>query len=206
MIPYYQDEACTVYHGDCRDMEWPEADLIWTDPPYAVKDIELYSTLGEKGAAALKPGGHLFSYVGQIALPDALERLCAHLTYWWILSSFYENRATGHVWSRGVRPLWKPIAWLRKEPQGIPAEWVFDTVTSPKAKASGHPWEQPSKDAVRYLSILASNDDVILDPFMGSGSTLRAAKDCGRKSIGIEVEERYCEIAVKSLGQEVFAV
>ncbi len=68
-----------------------------------------------------------------------------------------------------------------------------------------HPTEKPVELVSWFAELTTSEDDLILDPFMGSGTTLRAAKDLGRKAIGIEIEERYCEIAAKRLAQEVFA-
>ena len=69
-----------------------------------------------------------------------------------------------------------------------------------------HPTQKPVA-LFHYLVCTYSNDgDIILDPFMGSGTTLRAAKDLGRKAIGIEIEERYCEIAAKRMSQSVMAL
>jgi site-specific DNA-methyltransferase (adenine-specific) len=68
----------------------------------------------------------------------------------------------------------------------------------------GHPTPKP-EDLMRWL-ITKCPPGVVADPFMGSGSTLRAAKDLGRKAIGIEVDERYCEVAARRMGQEVLAL
>jgi DNA modification methylase len=65
-----------------------------------------------------------------------------------------------------------------------------------------HPTQKPV-DVIAWAIVLAPKSESILDPFMGSGTTLRAAKDLGRKAIGIEIEEKYCEIAVRRLAQEV---
>ena len=68
-----------------------------------------------------------------------------------------------------------------------------------------HPTQKPLKLITQIVNDFSDEDNILLDPFMGSGTTLRAAKDLGRKSIGIELEEKYCEIAVERLRQEVLA-
>ncbi|MBN2492424.1 MAG: site-specific DNA-methyltransferase, partial [Planctomycetes bacterium] len=66
-----------------------------------------------------------------------------------------------------------------------------------------HPTSKPLTLVERFITWTTNRDDLVLDPFMGSGTTLRAAKDLGRRAIGIEIEERYCEIAAKRLGRGV---
>jgi site-specific DNA-methyltransferase (adenine-specific) len=68
---------------------------------------------------------------------------------------------------------------------------------------NGHPCPKPLKAWRRLLNNISQPEQTVLDPFMGSGTTLRTAKDLGRKAIGIEIEERYCEIAAKRLAQDV---
>lgn len=74
--------------------------------------------------------------------------------------------------------------------------------SSPSSAEREHVTEKPL-DVIAYLLPLLRPGTTVLDPFMGSGTTLRAAKDLGRKAIGIEIEERYCEIAARRLSQQV---
>jgi DNA modification methylase len=71
-------------------------------------------------------------------------------------------------------------------------------------QAGDHPTPKPESLMRQLIEDNSNPEDLTLDPFMGSGTTLRAAKDLGRKAVGIEIEEKYCEIAAKRLSQEVF--
>ena len=77
--------------------------------------------------------------------------------------------------------------------------------TTATSDINGHPCPKPIEWMLKVVDLVSVDGDTIIDPFMGSGTTLRAAKDLGRKAIGIEIEEKYCEIAVKRLAQEVFS-
>lgn len=85
------------------------------------------------------------------------------------------------------------------------ADSVIDIQRSVEAN-TGHPAVFPVELPKKIIEIFTQSNKLILDPFMGSGTTLRAAKDLNRKAIGIEIEEKYCEIAVQRLKQEVLAL
>jgi DNA modification methylase len=217
MKPYYQDSAVTIYHGDCRDIfVWVSADLILTDPPYGVgggsgtigKTRSHKSSYGEFEdtlsnvivsivprfkqiverfpRAIITPGPLAMCYYPQ---PDSFGCLL-------------QSRTSGmQKWG------WcdaQPIFYYGRDPRvgKTISKCSFDNNQRPED--NGHPCPKPVR-AWSHLILKGSLDnETILDPFMGSGTTLRAAKDLGRKAIGIEIEEKYCEIAAKRMAQEVF--
>ena len=69
---------------------------------------------------------------------------------------------------------------------------------------NGHQTQKPLRLMTQLVALFTDPDEVILDPFMGSGTTLRAAKDLGRKAICIEIEEKYCDLAARRMNQMVF--
>jgi site-specific DNA-methyltransferase (adenine-specific) len=198
--PYYSDERAgiVIYHGDCRDIlpQLGAVDLVLTDPPYgAMKDIgstsrepicvdcagwfELCQSKTER--MVLTPG-----VVNQWLYPKPKWVAC-----WFKPSSCSFNQTGG--WN-----LWEPILVY-----GLASRLVRDAFEDTTSNPNGHPCPKPERLWRWIVGWSCAVGELILDPLMGSGTTLRAAKDLGRRAIGIEIEEKYCEIAAKRLSQEV---
>jgi DNA modification methylase len=257
MKPYYQDEAVTIYHGDCRDVlpGIAPVGLVVTSPPYAQQrtytfdagqfdwDVVVPVALA---SVPLIPDGQLLVNLGLVHRDgevvtywDSLVRRmreAGHRLFGWYtwdqgfaLAGDWNGRfAPSHEWifhfnRQAKRPnKTKPCdsgskrisGTFRKADGSLRALTgvgdrvndmkIPDSVIRTKRARGSDLNEHPAVYPVAFAAELVSAfDGTVLDLFMGSGTTLRAAKDLGRRAIGIEIEERYCEIAAKRMAQEV---
>ena len=202
--PYYRDwqSDIVIYNADCRDIlpliPDKSIDLVLTDPPYGIYDKWV--------------GGSNYGWGNRTR--NEWDRQPIGID---VITSIIDKAAATILWGGNYYPLPVSRCWLiwNKPERGFSlaeAElaWtnvdnvvrVFDCHRRDIGKE--HPTQKPL-NLMRWCLQLSwsSNYNVVLDPFMGSGTTLRACKDLGRKCIGIEKEEKYCEIAVKRLAQGV---
>jgi site-specific DNA-methyltransferase (adenine-specific) len=208
--PYYEDSAVTIYHGDCREIlpDLPKVDLVLTDPPYGIgKGYGSYKDTHENLKGMV---GAVFADTARLGrvifITPGVQNISLYPNPRWILAWVYGTTNTYGEWGFNS---WQPILAYGdcpylKNKMGARMDIIRDSKTPDK---NGHPCPKPIS-FIGKLIIRGSvfQSDTILDPFMGSGTTLRAAKDLGRKAIGIEIEEKYCEIAAKRMGQEVLAL
>lgn len=221
--PYYADESVTIYHGDCREIlpSLGKVDLVLTDPPYSMKHVD---GGGFASARAFYRDGALDGMC-EFQLAEHAEVLCVapQLVVFhsrdqvgeyasWILSKF--GHYDLHVWFKTnaipfVCNTWKSdieyiaLGWTAKAHQIVPQDAKSKVYVSSLERGALHPTQKPVGLMSKYVAVLAAESDVILDPYMGSGTTLFCAKRLGRKAIGIEIEERYCEIAANRCRQMV---
>ena len=203
--PYYQDDLVTLYHGDCR--EWAgEAEAVVTDPPYGM-GWDTDTTRFSGGAQGHKRGRVAPPIHGDDEPFDPSPWL-AYPRVALFGANHYANRlplGTTLVWVKRNDDAFgsflsdAEIAWM-KGGHGVYCFRDFRT-----AGRTNHPTEKPV-GLMRWVIGKVGGDGTILDPFMGSGSTLVAAKSLGRHAIGIEIEERYCEIAAQRCSQEVLGL
>jgi len=181
-----------LYLGDFREIgeKIPDAsvDLIFTDPPYDRKAIELYDGLGEFAARVLRPGGSLISYVGQIQLPDAVADLSRHLRYWWTCSCYHSGPSLLRMNEYGIVNGWKPMLWFVKETRGDKTTFINDVATGSREK-SHHDWQQSEAEARYFIELLTEPDGFVVDPFCGGGTTPAACIGLGRKWAAFEINE-----------------
>jgi DNA modification methylase len=222
VTPYYDDGTCIIYHGDALEIlpVIRRCDMVLTDPPYNVVNRP------DEGLRSLDRGAADSAPVSVDWLSSELPRHASGSVYVWCGSEQLSGLRAGFV---GREMTTRTCVWHKTNPSPMNGDRLWLSAVElcvyarhPKATFNEHcaapVWVGPTEPRDDHPTakpewlfkriILASSDtsDTVLDPFMGSGTTLRAAKDLGRKAIGIEIDERYCEIAVKRLAQEVLAL
>lgn len=234
MTPYYEDDTSTLYHGRAEVLlpALRCVDAIITDPPYGVLPHEWDVPVAWEalGAARLGPSG----FVCTFGLLMTLAPVCAALEAAGLEREAEMVWVRGTLGTAGDRfgrshelfavhykpprvaprvdrvrvpyaPASKPSPSHNRHPLGAaPGSVWYVHETSGSYAAHEHETEKPLPLMIRLVEALTDPGDLILDPFMGSGTTARAAKDTGRRFIGIDSREHCCEMAANRLAQEAF--
>lgn len=225
MNPYYQDDKVTLYHGDCLEVDaWLAADVLVTDPPYGISWSANPNWTNAHGSGGHRPSGNALRIAND---SDASARDTALARWGSAKRAVVFGDVLKHRPQAAVHLLIyaKPVdagilgarAGHRKDLEGIYLLGPWDVavggkssilttggrVAGPRGMAlrSGHPHAKPV-DLMEQLVGLAPG--AIADPFAGSGTTLVAARNLGRRAIGVEIEERYCELIARRLDQMTF--
>lgn len=204
MTPYYEHGGITIYHGDCRGViAHVSANVVITDPPYG-------------HGSTPKRGGRVEGTLdysngtGGVSLPwdnaddSWLDSWSGPAAVFMSVSRCFQvserMKADGMLVyvKTNPHPCGSSFEPCLTRGFGVGARHVL---AYNAANGNEHPTQKPL--AVMRFVVDRAPSGVVLDPFMGSGTTLVAAKNLGRKAIGIEIEERYCEIAAKRLAQEM---
>lgn len=218
MKPYYQDDEVTLYHGNCLEItEWLRADVLVTDPPYGIGGKLSSSWKGKK------PKGWAPVHQRQ-TWDDDLQTRDAMLSMWGDKPSC----VFGSPRRLDAAPVFRemPLVWDKQTvgmgdtsfPWGPSYELIFiagkgwsgkregsvirvGTHLPTAARDVGHPTPKPIP--LMELIVSKAPKGIVCDPFAGGGSTLIAARNLGRKAIGIELDERYCEVIARRLSQDI---
>lgn len=229
VVPYYVDDLTVVYNGDMRDILplLPSVDLLMTDPPYGIdyvgktkKALKISNDgLGVTGtrllvadmlnAVPLRPGGSFY-----ICAPSGADELTFRLaiidagyqlrqTIIWVKDVFVMGRSDYHYRHESIFYGWKDGA-SHAFYGGRTQDTVWEIGRPFVSK--GHPTMKPLGIEDRAIWNSTLPGELVLDPFLGSGTTLLAAKALGRHGIGIEIEERYCAESARRLSQNMLGL
>lgn len=235
MKPYYQDDAVTIYHGNCLEIMalLDPVDSVITDPPFE-KEAHTLQRRVKRDAGIMAIEALPFEMISEETRSLAAAHI-ARLTRRWALAFCQIEAAPAWraAFEQAEMVYRRTCLWVK--PDGMPqysgdrpgmgyetfvamhkagrSKWngggrhgVFTFNKGEGGGVSGHPTTKPLKLMKDLVSLFSDLGETVLDPFMGSGTTLRAAKDLSRKAIGIELEEKYCEIAARRMSQEVLAL
>ena len=210
IAPYYEQDGITIYHGDCREIA-PElsADAVITDPPYGMNwntDHTRFK-VGPNGDGPGRPSHQQHQRIRADDEPfDPMPWMEYRACVIWGFHHFASRLPVGSV-----------LVWLKRYDDGFGSflsdadlAWMKggrgvycrrDVSLQGESRYRVHPTQKPEGIMGWCIGLATEPADTILDPFMGSGTTLVAAKRLGRQAIGIEIDARYCEIAARRLAQ-----
>jgi site-specific DNA-methyltransferase (adenine-specific) len=209
--PYYDDgRGVVIYHGDCREIV-PTLDfsgLVCSDPPYGINHPTDYSARGRTNATATRNYAPVHGddkpFEPQWLLTVGVARILWGGNHF---ASRLPDSGGWLVWDK-ERPdtldqATCELAWTDCVKGVRRFRWLWNGMMRRGDETLVHPTQKPEALMRWCLSFPWTQHPTVLDPYMGSGPTIRAAKDLGRQATGIEIEEKYCEIAAERLSQEV---
>ncbi len=219
------DGICLI-HGDCREVlpSLPKVDLVLTDPPYGIGYVTSRRSLSDKLRAPVA-NDETLETVAQI-WPLAMERLFLD-RHWYAFASprrlaeadlIFEGQKHVIAWDKGDRgtvgdlecgfgEAWEAILYGMKGRRALNGSRPRTVIRYDWSATMDpvHPTVKPIPLLQKLIAYSTFAGETVLDPFCGSGTTLAAAKLLDRRAIGIEIEEKYCEIAANRLRQSVLA-
>jgi DNA modification methylase len=205
MKPYFQDAAVTIYHGDCWDVlpNLPHVDLVLTDPPYGIPGAAWRRTYhGRRGKSPLwgtvpswdkvpERVKDIVEIADKVVLWGGNNFNLPPAPHWFVWDKLQSNRGADCE-----------LAWTK----GVAAHKVFrmSRIDAYVNKAGGLRKEHPTQKPLPLMEwcieqMRLHNGSTVFDPFMGAGTSIMAAKRKGHKAIGVEIDERYCEIAARRM-------
>ena len=220
MIPYYDHKGITIYHGDCQEvlkkLNLQGINLVLTDPPYGIDggrgggnrqrkkgaytNKTWYDTPDYIQAVCVPVVRQMVAFVGRVIVTPGIR--CMRL--------YPEPNDIGCFWTPASVGYgewgmisYSPIFYYGKDPRSGKGQSPSGRTVTEASNIKGHPCPKPLNAWKWLLNKGSMPGELVLDPFMGSGTTLVAAKHLGREAIGIEIEEKYCELAASRLEQEV---
>jgi DNA modification methylase len=217
MKPYYEHGGIQIFCADCREiLQTLSFDCFITDPPYGVEGGKRGDSQKYQKAFYLGEWNDDLEYIAAVCAPTVkmLANRCkrgAVTPGRWALHLYLPCSDIGCFWHPAAAShgrwgfnTFTPICYYGVDFRAGKCATPSGIQVTEIAEKNGHPCPKPESAWRWLLNKICDAKETVIDPFCGSGTTLIAAKNSGHKAIGIEIEERYCEIAAKRLSQEVF--
>ena len=191
------DIYCGNFVDVLSNIEPGSVDAIITDPPYHKRYLYLYSALAVFAKEKLRDHGFLVTYAGQFYLPDVMKLLGEYLDYYWTIGIIHQGH-TPKVDQLNVICDWKPVLVYQKGKK-IHDKTFHDLITSGSREKTYHDWGQSVQEAIDLMDVFTKRRDLVVDPFLGGGTTALAAYSISRNFIGADIVEENVNISRKRI-------